>query len=66
MHYEGVPVFSYYVTAEFASVQIIFGATVSAKQFWQFGMSNAACSSIHIGFPNQCPVIFQSQKAALI
>ena len=28
MHYEGVPVSSYYVIAEFASVQIIFGATV--------------------------------------
>ena len=27
-HYEGVPVSSYYVIAEFASVQIIFGATV--------------------------------------
>ena len=30
MHYEGVPVSSYYVIAEFASVRIIFGATVSA------------------------------------
>ena len=28
MHYEGLPVNSYHVTAEFASVQIIFGATV--------------------------------------
>ena len=28
MHYEGVPVSSYYIIAEFASVQIIFGATV--------------------------------------
>ena len=28
MHYEGVPVSSYYVIPEFASVQIIFGATV--------------------------------------
>ena len=28
MHYEGVPVSSYNVIAEFASVQIIFGATV--------------------------------------
>ena len=28
MHYEGVPVSTYYVIAEFASVQIIFGATV--------------------------------------
>ena len=28
MHYEGVPVSSYYVIAEFASVRIIFGATV--------------------------------------
>ena len=28
MHYEGVQVSSYYVIAEFASVQIIFGATV--------------------------------------
>ena len=31
MHYEGVPVCSYYVIAEFASVQIIFGATVFAR-----------------------------------
>ena len=30
MHYEGVPVSSYYVIAEFASVQIIFGATVAS------------------------------------
>ena len=29
MHYEGVPVSSYYVIAEFASVQIIFGATIT-------------------------------------
>ena len=28
MHYEGVPLSSYYVIAEFASVRIIFGATV--------------------------------------
>ena len=28
MHFEGVPVSSYYVIAEFASVQLIFGATV--------------------------------------
>ena len=28
MHYEGVVVSSYYVIAEFAGVQIIFGATV--------------------------------------
>ena len=28
MHYKGVPVGSYYVIAEFASVRIIFGATV--------------------------------------
>ena len=28
-HYEGVPVSSYYVIAEFASIQILFGATVS-------------------------------------
>ena len=28
MHYEGYPVSSYYLIAEFASVQIIFGATV--------------------------------------
>ena len=31
MHYEGVPVSSYYVMAEFASVQIIFGATVPIR-----------------------------------
>ena len=30
MHYEGVLVSSYNVIAEFASVQIIFGATVSS------------------------------------
>ena len=28
MHYEGVPVSSYYVIAKLASVQIMFGATV--------------------------------------
>ena len=28
MHYERVPVSSYHVIAEFASVQIIFGATI--------------------------------------
>ena len=28
MHYERLPVSSYYVIAEFASLQIIFGATV--------------------------------------
>ena len=33
MHYEGVPVSSYYVIAEFASVQIIFGATVGILGF---------------------------------
>ena len=32
MHYEGVPVSSYYVIAEFASVQIIFGATVCTSE----------------------------------
>ena len=32
MHYEGVPVSSYYATAEFASVQIIIGATVFLPQ----------------------------------
>ena len=32
MHYEGVPVSSYYVIAEFASVKIIFGATVASLQ----------------------------------
>ena len=31
MHYEGVPVSSYYAIAEFASVQIIVGATVFIK-----------------------------------
>ena len=29
VHHEGVPVSSYYVIAEFASVRIIFGATVT-------------------------------------
>ena len=28
MHYEGVPASNYYVIAEFASIQVIFGATV--------------------------------------
>ena len=32
MHYEGVPLGIYYVIAEFASVQIIFGATVHSKK----------------------------------
>ena len=31
MHYEGLPVSSYYVIAEFANVRIIFGATVHKK-----------------------------------
>ena len=34
MHYEGVLVSSYYVIAEFASVRIIFGATVSQHYSW--------------------------------
>ena len=32
MHYGGVPVSSYCVVAEFACVQIIFGATVCARR----------------------------------
>ena len=37
MHYEGCPVSSYYVIAKFASVQIIFGATVYGKQYQRSG-----------------------------
>ena len=38
MHYEGVPVSIYYIIVEFASVQIIFGATVLTYK-------NATCCS---------------------
>ena len=32
MHYEGVPVSSYHVIAEFVSVRIMFGATVGITE----------------------------------
>ena len=35
MHYEGVPVSSFYVIAEFASLQKNFGATGYCAKIWQ-------------------------------
>ena len=44
MHYEGVPVSSYYVIAEFASVRIIFGATLSGPDSARDAMGRCAVS----------------------
>ena len=49
MHYEGVPVSSYYVIAEFASVRIIFGATV--QNIWA---QLAIYSLITENYSHQC------------